>query len=361
MTDVGRGTLVIADIGGYTKYLTGVELEHSHDILADLISVVAQSKGTFTLAKLEGDAIFSYASEGAVDGSHLVAAIDSSYFAFRERLRDIAAATTCPCGACRLIPELTLKYVVHHGEYVVHEVMGNRELVGSDVILVHRLLKNDVVETSGHASYALFSEACLDHFGLHPPTLDMTPSTQNYDDVGRVEAFALDMDARWIEDQKRQNVVISPEEAWATSTFDVGASVDVVWDVITSPKRLQWMQGIKEFRQENPGGVRGVGTVNHCMHGKSTVVEHVLDWKPYDYFTVRSVQGKGMSLLFTWALTPLSESSTRVEVRLVGEGGRVRRRMLRMAAGMIKKKLDECGPEIETYLRTANKQPEPIS
>jgi hypothetical protein len=37
---IERGCLVLADISGYTKYLAGVELDHSHDILADLLGVV---------------------------------------------------------------------------------------------------------------------------------------------------------------------------------------------------------------------------------------------------------------------------------------------------------------------------------
>ena len=42
MTDsVRQGCLVLADISGYTAYLAGVELEHSHDVLADLLGVVA--------------------------------------------------------------------------------------------------------------------------------------------------------------------------------------------------------------------------------------------------------------------------------------------------------------------------------
>ena len=59
MTDVRRGCLVLADISGYTRYLSGVELEHSHDVLADLLNVVAEALAPAgTLAKLEGDAVF---------------------------------------------------------------------------------------------------------------------------------------------------------------------------------------------------------------------------------------------------------------------------------------------------------------
>jgi len=42
--------------------------------------------------------------------------------------------------------------------------------------------------------------------------------------------------------------------------------------------------------EEQPGsaGRRGVGTVNHCIHGQDAVIEEVLDWRPYDYVTYRS-------------------------------------------------------------------------
>jgi class 3 adenylate cyclase len=60
MPEVRRGTLLIADIGGYTNFLTAVELEHSTDILSDLVgAIVAQASGAFQLAKLEGDAVFA--------------------------------------------------------------------------------------------------------------------------------------------------------------------------------------------------------------------------------------------------------------------------------------------------------------
>ena len=36
------------------------------------------------------------------------------------------------------------------------------ELLGSDVILVHRLLKNDVIESTGIEAYALFTQRCVD-------------------------------------------------------------------------------------------------------------------------------------------------------------------------------------------------------
>ena len=120
-----QGFLALADISGYTKYLAAVELEHSHDILADLLNVVVRElTGAMELAKLEGDAVFCFTRGGRPP---LLTLIEGCYRAFEERLRDIKNLTTCPCDACLRIPDLRLKFVAHHGSFVLHEVAGSRE------------------------------------------------------------------------------------------------------------------------------------------------------------------------------------------------------------------------------------------
>src|SRR5262245_55313015 len=155
--------LLIADISGYTRYLAGVELDHAQDILADLIgTVVTALRPTFRLAKLEGDAAFTFAPAEKVDGTLLLDTIERCYFGFRRRRRDVRQATSCECNACVRIPDLNLKFVVHHGSVLRQKVAGRDELLGSDVIVVHRLLKNEVVERLQVPAYALFSQACID-------------------------------------------------------------------------------------------------------------------------------------------------------------------------------------------------------
>jgi hypothetical protein len=67
---------LIADISGYTSYLAGVELDHAQDIMADLVgTIVTALRPTFRLAKLEGDAAFTYAPADKVDGTVLLDAI----------------------------------------------------------------------------------------------------------------------------------------------------------------------------------------------------------------------------------------------------------------------------------------------
>ena len=159
--------LVIADITGYTSYLAGVELDHAQDILADLIdTVVGSLRPTFRLAKLEGDAAFTYVITESIDASALMDTVERTYFAFRRRLRDIGQASTCDCNACMRMPTLDLKLLAHHGTILRQRVAGREELVGSPVIVAHRLLKNEVTETTGFRAYALYTEDCLRAAGV---------------------------------------------------------------------------------------------------------------------------------------------------------------------------------------------------
>jgi hypothetical protein len=53
---------------------------------------------------------------------------------------------------------------------------------------------------------------------------------------------------------------------------------------------MSWQPWVTEVTVKGAGGGRrGVGSANHCMHGKDAVVEEILDWRPYDYVTDRTI------------------------------------------------------------------------
>jgi hypothetical protein len=101
----------IADISGYTSFLAGVELDHAQDIIADLMNTMVKGlRPPFRLAKFEGDAAFVYAVAEKVDGSLLQDTIETAYFKFRRRLRDVKQASTCECKACVAMSSLDFKF-----------------------------------------------------------------------------------------------------------------------------------------------------------------------------------------------------------------------------------------------------------
>jgi hypothetical protein len=269
--------LVIADITGYTGFLAGAELDHAQDILADLMStVVAAFRPTFKLAKLEGDAAFVYTITPAVDPAQLQDTIERCYFTFRRRLRDIRQASTCECNACILVPNLDLKVVAHFGQVIRQRIASWEELVGSDVIVVHRLLKNHVEESTGFAAYALYSAGCISAMGIDDRRGPASSSIARRSKVsGRSSAgSAISRRPGPIEIARSRVEVASADSALTVdATFE--APPAVVWDWVTSPaRRLQWQSGVHGHRPgRGDAGRRGVGTVNHCVHGKDAVIE----------------------------------------------------------------------------------------
>lgn len=311
-----RGCLVIADVTGYTSYLRGSELEHAQDVLVDLLqTVVGQLQPTLRLSKLEGDAAFAYALEDEVEPSMLLDTVDEAYFAFRRRVRDIRQATTCDCNACRLIPMLDLKLVAHHGSFVRHVVAGSEELAGSDVVLVHRLLKNDVEGRLGLRGYALWTEQCVQALGLDPEALDLRVHRETTD-AGEVTCYVADLDSRWRYEDERRRVFVTPAEAEVEEVVVLPAPPQVAWEFVTSPsKRAVWAVDATRIDEWQEGGRRGAGTRTHCVHGKTAIVEEILDWRPFRYFTLERAMPLVGPWVFTTEFRPLGDDATEVLVR----------------------------------------------
>lgn len=282
--------LLIADISGYTGYLAEVELDHAHDILADLLgAIVSALQPGFRLAKLEGDAAFTFAITDKIDGSLLLDTIERCYFGFRRRRRDVQYATSCDCNACTRIPDLNLKFVVHHGTILRQQVAAQEELLGPDVILAHRLLKNRVVASTGIEAYAAFSQQCVDAMDVDVSALGMRASSESYEHIGEVRLWVHDLELRWQEESSRTRVMVDAARAAVALDMDTAAPAQLAWEFVTTPsRRMAWQLGVTGVQTTATGNRRGVGATNHCMHGENASVEELLDWRPFDYFTYRN-------------------------------------------------------------------------
>jgi hypothetical protein len=281
------GYLVLADISGYTSYLAGVELTHAQDVLAELLELIAgRFNPLLTVSKFEGDAVFASASKTRIPRDEtLLELFESTYLDFRDRVNSIYRRTTCQCNACKSISDLDMKFIVHFGEYLLQSLSGSVEIVGSDVNLVHRLLKNHVKETTGWNAYILLNEECLVQMDIAPENL--YEGTETYDHLGQVKTFSLDLHARYKELTESRRVFISADEADLTLASTVSAPPVVVWQWMNDIDKRRKYETFDEIRPVfKPGGRTGVGARNHCAHGKDVLVETILDWRPFEYFTV---------------------------------------------------------------------------
>ena len=230
------GFLVIADLTGYTAYLSGSEIEHAPAIAGDLLeTIVGRLEPPFRLAKFEGDAAFLFVEDGRADGSLLLDAIEASYVAFRRRLRSIDQATSCDCSSCRLAPRLDLKFFVHHGPYVHSRIAGRDELAGTDVILVHRLLKGTVAAEARGNGFALFTAAAVNALGLEPDTLRPQLADETIEHLGPVDTFTLDLEARWQAETGLRRLEIADADVVLDVEATFAAEPSIVWAHLTSP------------------------------------------------------------------------------------------------------------------------------
>ena len=59
---VEQGYLVLADISGFTSFVAESELDHSQEILSEILKLIIRNfTPTLTIAEVEGDAVFGYA------------------------------------------------------------------------------------------------------------------------------------------------------------------------------------------------------------------------------------------------------------------------------------------------------------
>ncbi len=293
MADDGarQGYLIIADISGYTAYLTGTELEHAQDILTRLIQTIIDCcRAPIELVELEGDAVYVYLPASAAARLNLVQALESTYFAFASRRDNMARLGGCQCRACSAVPTLDLKFVVHLGEFRVQRLAGQAKPIGPDVILVHRLLKNHIAEAMGLHAYVFFTDAALAGLDLDAAALGLRRHTEAYEHLGTVSGAVEDLAARWRAEQAARRVRLDAATARRQCSVELPAPPSVVWEYLTQPtNRARWEPGLQGVAAEGGSARLGTGSEARCDHGDGRSGQTILDWRPFDYFTVASV------------------------------------------------------------------------
>ena len=161
------GPLVLADISGYTAFLQSVAFAHRDDAFADgavpdayailtrlLDGIVGGLVPPFTLSKLEGDAVFAFATDrdAVPKGSEVLA-----------------------------------------GRFVLQEIAGQRELVGPEVVIAHRLLKSSAPELAVRSGFALVTSAAAEQLAI--PLDDCAPIVESHEHYAPIDAHVFTLSA----------------------------------------------------------------------------------------------------------------------------------------------------------------------
>ncbi|MGD8402326.1 MAG: DUF2652 domain-containing protein [Anaerolineales bacterium] len=318
-TNTEYGFLTLADISGYNAFVTGTESDHAQEIIHDLLEfLVNRLQPVFTLVQIEGDAVFAYMPENKLlRGESLFELIENTYIAFKNQLTSVKRHRTCGCAACQNVNTLDLKFFVHFGEYIEQNIDDNHGILGYAPMFVRkRAWKEPVSDVAGWQGYALFTADSLSKLNIEPEGLKAVEFANN-----PIKTFGLNLQARYKTLLETRQVALTPETADAGLTFEVDAPPPVIWEWLNDPrKRNQWWESFTRWSERlRPGGRTGPGAINHCNHGVGDVLETVLDWRPFDYYTVemRITPGQFILLQTTYLESkPDGETKLRVYYQL---------------------------------------------
>ena len=285
---VHNGYLLVADISGYTAFLTSSEQDHANPILHSLLTTLVEQVGDpLHFWRMDGDAVLAYStSEEFPSGEVFLTICENLYNAFASRQRDIIANTSCPCRACANVANLDLKIMAHYGSFEKMKFGPMTDISGSDVILVHRMSKTDVKAATGIRSYALFSEAAVEAMNIDAA---LTPYSQEIEHFGDVSMMVYDLGAAWETFRAGQERFFLKEEdgVW-TYRHQIDLPIAIVWDALTAADSKQrWMVDMKSVTIDNPKDRIGPGSGYHCAHEAADFLYWVTDWEPFDYFSTR--------------------------------------------------------------------------
>ncbi len=331
-----RGYLVIADITGYTAFLNDSELEHAEDSLKDLLDLlIDQTKPPLVISRLEGDAVISYSPEASfLQGQTMVEIIENTYVRFREARQRMRLNTACPCNACQNIPNLDLKFFVHYGTYALQNMANYTELVGRDVNIAHRLLKNNIKEETGISAYAAYTEAAVDALGIHEFLVEMQEHIEEFPDVGEVKLYVEDLLPVWQRESKRRRVFVDVEDAFFVTETEIPAEPPLVWDYFTKPEYRTIMMGSDSMDvTDKIAGRTDEGAVYVCAHGDTKVLQPVLDWRPFEYYTYEMSMPGGLSVIVTTRFIPVEGGTRVVGLCSKPRGSIVARNLAKLAGG----------------------------
>jgi len=272
MSRTTSGHLLIADISGYTQYLTSSELEHAQEVLSSLMELlIDRTLPPLRVAGLQGDAVFSYGiGGGALGGQTLVEMIEETYVAFRRAIEQMVLNTTCQCNACANISALDLKFLVHHGTFSISPLRGRDELVGSAVIEVHRLLKNRITDATGIDAYTAYTAEAVEALGLDGFTTNVTRHTETYPDLAPLTVWVQDMHPIWERDREGRGVYIEPADVLVRVEDELPVPLGVVWELLLQPRYRSILFGLdRQEPGERQQGRIAEGSAFTCYHGRS--------------------------------------------------------------------------------------------
>lgn len=262
-----NSTLIfIPDISGFTKFVNKTAIEHSQHIISELLEIIINSNNLdLKISEIEGDAILFYKNDSIPQPNDIIQLSKEMFLRFHSHLKDIEKKNVCQCGACRTASNLSLKFITHLGELKEVNVNKFNKLIGSDLILAHRLLKNNI---DSH-EYLLMSDKYFENFSLSSTDLEqwikIKPNKDEFDNFGEVYSKYIDFSplldklSDYINDSKIKQTERKPD-----IKINIDAPILLVHEALTDINaKYNFVPGIKKIVTKDK--INRVDTSHTCV------------------------------------------------------------------------------------------------
>jgi len=259
--------IFIPDISGFTKFVSETELSHSQHIIRELIEVIIDSNSIgLSVSEIEGDAVLFFRLGEPPSFAELADQVKQMFINFHKQLKIIERDRVCHCGACSTAINLTLKFLTHSGEISISKIKDHEKLVGKDVIVAHRLLKNNIKSDE----YILLSDEYIktqhetnysQHFNWH----DSKSGVTNYDHIGEInyDYILLSPLKKLVPPAELKTTFIKFKRPIILNQFIRSSSYFIYETIINLELRKEWTTGLKRIIH-NKKEIPHIGAIHKC-------------------------------------------------------------------------------------------------
>ena len=327
--------MLIPDISGFSHFVNNTEIIHSVHIIAEMLeTLIDHNILGLKVAEVEGDAVFFYRIGEAPTVKEINAQIEEMYLAFHQLVKVHERDRICSCGACSTVNNLKVKFVSHYGNVVERKIHDHFQLMGADVVKLHKLLKNNV----DHPEYYLFTQESL--LDLKKESLGFWGNIQNktiyYDGIGELNYHyvALDKSIFTIPELEapRQIELI---EYPIKSNVIINCSIDKTFDLLKDlDRRSEWVKKLKQINYKL-NQVQRAGSTHDCVLPLNTVSietvssEESIEQKIFVEYTDSSTFFPAFFQRFI--LSKVDEGSCSIESEIHYKGNRLKGALLKFA------------------------------
>ena len=135
----------VPDITGFTKFIATADINFTKSVIPALLRKLIDSNCLkMKIGEIEGDAIFFYKTGRLPSVSKVAEQCKTIYKTFSDFISSLEQNDPDNYNLYLADSQLGLKIIIHYGHISTANIKGRIKLLGQDVIIAHKLLKNGI-------------------------------------------------------------------------------------------------------------------------------------------------------------------------------------------------------------------------